>query len=59
MNAHVVIFGMGGVGSFAAEALARSAVGKLTLVDFDEICVTNVNRQLHALKGTSASRRST
>jgi tRNA threonylcarbamoyladenosine dehydratase len=46
-----VVFGQGGVGSFAAEALARSAVGKLTLVDFDEICVTNVNRQLHALKG--------
>jgi tRNA threonylcarbamoyladenosine dehydratase len=51
MNAHVIVFGMGGVGSFAAEALARSGVGKLTLVDFDEICVTNVNRQLHALKG--------
>jgi tRNA threonylcarbamoyladenosine dehydratase len=39
------------VGSFAAEALARSAVGKLALIDFDEICITNVNRQLHALKG--------
>jgi tRNA threonylcarbamoyladenosine dehydratase len=51
MAARVVVFGMGGVGSFAAEALARSAVGKLTLVDFDEICITNVNRQLHALKG--------
>lgn len=51
MNARVVIFGLGGVGSFAAEALSRSAVGNLVLVDFDEICVTNVNRQLHALKG--------
>lgn len=51
MRAHVVVFGMGGVGSFAAEALARSGVGKLTMVDFDEICITNVNRQLHALKG--------
>ena len=51
MGARVVIFGMGGVGSFAAEALARSAVGELVLVDFDDICVTNVNRQLHAMKG--------
>jgi tRNA A37 threonylcarbamoyladenosine dehydratase len=51
MHARVVIFGMGGVGSFAAESLARSAVGRLSLVDFDEICITNVNRQLHALKG--------
>ena len=52
MNARVVVFGMGGVGSFAAEALARSGVGQLVLVDFDEVCVTNVNRQLHAMKGT-------
>jgi tRNA A37 threonylcarbamoyladenosine dehydratase len=51
MNARVLVFGLGGVGSFAAEALARSAVGKLVLIDFDEICITNVNRQLHALKG--------
>lgn len=50
-EARVVVFGMGGVGSFAAEALARSGVGRLVLVDFDEVCVTNVNRQLHALKG--------
>lgn len=51
MDARVLVFGLGGVGSFAAEALARSAVGKLVLIDFDEICITNVNRQLHALKG--------
>jgi tRNA A37 threonylcarbamoyladenosine dehydratase len=51
MGARVVIFGMGGVGSFAAEALARSAVGTLVLVDFDDVCVTNTNRQLHAMKG--------
>jgi tRNA A37 threonylcarbamoyladenosine dehydratase len=51
-NAHVVIFGLGGVGSFAAEGLARSGVGRLTLVDFDQVCATNVNRQLHAMKGT-------
>jgi tRNA A37 threonylcarbamoyladenosine dehydratase len=57
MNARVVVFGMGGVGSFAAEALARSAVGQLTLVDFDEVCITNVNRQLHALKGTVGRRK--
>lgn len=48
----VTIFGVGGVGSFAAEALARSGVGRIILVDFDRICVTNVNRQLHAMKGT-------
>ncbi len=51
-QASVVIFGIGGVGSYAAEALARAGIGKLTLVDFDEICVTNVNRQIHALTGT-------
>ncbi|HEY5936781.1 MAG TPA: tRNA threonylcarbamoyladenosine dehydratase [Kofleriaceae bacterium] len=48
----VTIFGVGGVGSFAAEALVRSGVGRLILVDYDRICVTNVNRQLHAMKGT-------
>jgi tRNA A37 threonylcarbamoyladenosine dehydratase len=47
----VVIVGLGGVGSFAAESLARSGVGNLTLVDFDDICVTNTNRQLHAMAG--------
>jgi tRNA threonylcarbamoyladenosine dehydratase len=52
MNARVLVFGMGGVGSFAAESLARSALGELVLVDFDDVCITNVNRQLHALKGT-------
>ena len=50
-RARVVVVGLGGVGSFAAESLARSGVGHLTLVDFDEICVTNTNRQLHALAG--------
>jgi tRNA A37 threonylcarbamoyladenosine dehydratase len=48
----VTIFGIGGVGSFAAEGLARAGVGRLILVDFDRVCVTNVNRQLHALRGT-------
>ncbi len=46
------VFGVGGVGSFAAEGLARAGVGRLILVDFDRICVTNVNRQLHAMKPT-------
>lgn len=48
----VAIFGLGGVGSYAAEALCRAGVGRLVLVDFDDICLTNVNRQLHALDGT-------
>ncbi|MDQ3367047.1 MAG: tRNA threonylcarbamoyladenosine dehydratase [Myxococcota bacterium] len=48
----VTVFGIGGVGSFAAEALVRSGVGRVILVDYDRICVTNVNRQLHAMKGT-------
>jgi tRNA A37 threonylcarbamoyladenosine dehydratase len=48
---HVMIVGIGGVGSFAAEAIARSGVGKITLVDFDEICITNFNRQIHSLNG--------
>ena len=51
MASRVIVFGQGGVGSFAAESLARSGVGHLVLVDFDEVCVTNSNRQLHALKG--------
>lgn len=51
-SASVAVFGIGGVGSYAAEALARAGIGKLTLIDFDEICITNVNRQLHALDGT-------
>lgn len=47
--AHVYVIGLGGVGSWAAEALARNAVGNLTLVDLDNIAESNVNRQLHAL----------
>lgn len=50
--AHVAVIGLGGVGSWTAEALARSGVGRLTLVDLDDICLTNVNRQLHALPAT-------
>ena len=50
-QAHVCVVGVGGVGSWTVEALARSGVGALTLVDLDEVCVTNVNRQLPALDG--------
>lgn len=50
-KSHVMVIGLGGVGGPAAEALARSGVGKITLVDFDRICVTNTNRQVQALKG--------
>lgn len=50
--AHVCVVGVGGVGSWAAEALARSAVGAITLVDLDEVCETNLNRQVHATEGT-------
>ena len=52
MGARVAVFGVGGVGSFTAESLARSGVGHLRLVDFDKVCITNSNRQLHAMKGT-------
>ncbi len=47
--AHVCVVGLGGIGSWTVEALARSGLGRLTLVDLDEVCVSNVNRQLHAL----------
>ena len=50
--AHVCVVGIGGVGSWTVEALARSGVGALTLIDLDEVCITNVNRQVHALDGT-------
>ncbi|MDG6897803.1 tRNA cyclic N6-threonylcarbamoyladenosine(37) synthase TcdA [Actinobacillus delphinicola] len=51
-QAHVCVVGIGGVGSWAVEALARSGIGKITMIDLDDICVTNINRQLHALSGT-------
>ena len=49
--AHAVVVGIGGVGSWAAEALARSAVGRLTLIDLDHVAESNTNRQIHALDG--------
>jgi len=50
-QAHVCVIGIGGVGSWAAEALARNAVGRITLIDLDNIAESNVNRQLHAVDG--------
>ena len=47
-QAHAVVIGLGGVGSWAAEALARSGVARLTLIDLDHISESNINRQLHA-----------
>jgi tRNA A37 threonylcarbamoyladenosine dehydratase len=55
---HVMLIGLGGVGSWAAEALARSGVGRITLIDFDEICITNTNRQLHAVQGMVGKKKS-
>ena len=51
-RSHVLIVGIGGVGSWIAEALARSGVGELTLVDMDHIAESNINRQIHALEST-------
>ena len=51
LNATVVVAGLGGVGSWAAEALARTGIGHLVLIDFDHIAESNTNRQLHALEG--------
>ncbi len=52
-KAHVAVIGIGGVGSWAAEALARSGVGTISLFDLDDICVSNSNRQIHAMQGTT------
>lgn len=51
-SAHVILFGLGGVGSYTAECLARSGIGELTLVDSDTVSVSNINRQLEALDST-------
>lgn len=51
-DAHICVVGIGGVGSWAAEALARSGIGAITLIDMDDVCVTNTNRQIHALKNS-------
>jgi len=51
-DSKVAIFGIGGVGTFTVEALARTGIGKFVLVDDDDICLTNINRQLHATRST-------
>lgn len=51
-TAHVAVIGLGGVGSWAAEALARSGVGHLTLIDLDHVAESNINRQIHAIEST-------
>lgn len=56
-RSHVAVFGLGGVGSFAAETLARSGVGELTLVDRDTVSPSNINRQLLALHSTVGRRK--
>jgi tRNA A37 threonylcarbamoyladenosine dehydratase len=50
-RSHVCVVGIGGVGSWAVEALVRSGIGELTLIDLDDVCIGNTNRQLHALAG--------
>lgn len=52
-KAHILIVGVGGVGSWVGEALARSGIGQITLVDWDDICFSNTNRQIHAMTGTA------
>ena len=51
-NSKVAIFGIGGVGAYTAEALCRAGVGNLVLIDYDDICLTNINRQIHATRKT-------
>ena len=51
-RSHVAVFGLGGVGSYAAEALCRAGIGELTLIDGDTVSLSNINRQLYALHST-------
>jgi len=50
-KSHVAVVGIGGVGSWAVESLARSGIGKITIIDWDDVCYSNVNRQVHAMDG--------
>lgn len=50
-KAHVCVIGVGGVGSWVVEALARTGIGQLTLIDYDEVCISNTNRQIQAMDG--------
>lgn len=54
---HVMVIGLGGVGSWAAESLVRSGIGEITLVDFDDVCITNSNRQLQAISGAVGQKK--
>ena len=54
-QSHICVIGIGGVGSWAVEALARSGIGKITMIAMDDICVTNIKRQIHALTSTVAT----
>ena len=56
-NKHVAVFGLGGVGGYAAEALVRAGIGEITLIDFDEVSKTNINRQLVALNSTVGQKK--
>ena len=58
-NMHVCVVGIGGVGSWVVEALARTAVGKITMIDYDTIAESNINRQLHTLSSTIDKKKST
>ena len=58
-NSHICVIGLGGVGSWVVEALARTGLGKLTLIDYDEIASSNINRQLHALHSTIGMKKTT
>lgn len=58
-RAHFVVIGLGGVGTWVAEALARTGVGELTLIELDDVCVTNTNRQSHALKSNIGKSKNT
>ncbi len=57
-NSNIIIFGLGGVGSYVCEALARSGVGKMTIVDKDTVDITNINRQIYALHSTVGKEKS-
>src|SRR3569832_2350684 len=52
MNSHICVVGVGGVGSWAVEALARNTIGSITMIDLDNVAESNVNRQIHALTET-------
>ncbi len=58
-SAHVCVIGVGGVGSWTVEALVRSGVGAVTMIDLDDVCITNVNRQLPAMDGTIGQPKTT